>query len=153
RIERYQAAKLAKDKQGLREFGPRPQHKTVVSFLDDEINQKLLNKGIDPARTLILSERALAHAHSEKHLASGQALAINEYASLSAWINTSAAQVLWEPARNEVLYIVNQGAQSIKVVVRFEDKGAQLDTVINVFKVESSAIEQGEIGGLYERWR
>ncbi|MBD1585050.1 phage head morphogenesis protein, partial [Pseudoalteromonas sp. S16_S37] len=39
RIERYQAAKLAKDKQGLREFGPRPQHKTVVSFLDDEINQ------------------------------------------------------------------------------------------------------------------
>ncbi|WP_216628387.1 hypothetical protein [Pseudoalteromonas caenipelagi] len=62
-------------------------------------------------------------------------------------------QVLWEPTRNEVLYIVNQDAQSIKVVVRFEGKGTELDTVINVSKVDSTAIEQGVIGGLYERWR
>ncbi|NSY36586.1 phage head morphogenesis protein [Pseudoalteromonas sp. JC28] len=150
RIEQYQAAKLAGDTAGLRAFGPRPQHKTVVSFLNDDISQKLKDKGIDAARTLILSERALAHAHSKKHKASGQALELSEYINLSKWINQSGASVLWEPERSEVLYVINQGEQAIKVIARFDSNS---DTLINVFKVDSSDIEGGIKGGSYEVWR
>ncbi|ASD67713.1 phage minor head protein [Pseudoalteromonas piscicida] len=150
RIERFQAAKHAGDKAGLKANGPRPQHKTVVSFLSDDINQKLQDKGIDAARTLILSERALAHAHSEKHKASGQALELSEYINLSKWINQSGASVLWEPERSEVLYVINQGEQAIKVIVRFDSNS---DTLINVFKVDSGDIEGGIKGGNYEVWR
>ncbi|MDK2598652.1 phage minor head protein [Pseudoalteromonas obscura] len=153
RIERFQAAKKAKDTDGLKANGPRPQHKTVVSFLNDDINDKLKDKGIDAARTLVLSERALAHAHSEKHQDKGQVLGMADYTNLSTWINQSEAQVLWEPARNELLYVINQGPESIKVIVRFEGKGIDLDTIINMFKVESSAIESGIQGGVYELWR
>ncbi|KAF7787190.1 hypothetical protein PRUB_a4068 [Pseudoalteromonas rubra] len=150
RVNRYHTARQANDIEGLRANGPRPQHKTVLSFLDDRINQQLLDQNIDPARVLVLSERALAHAHSEKHLASNTALNLEEYQRLSDWINDQATQVLWEPAKREVLYIVNQGTQSIKVVVRFDN---DQDTFINVFKVPSFAIEQGIAGGLYQVWR
>ncbi|NSY36531.1 phage head morphogenesis protein [Pseudoalteromonas sp. JC28] len=150
RIEQYQAAKLAGDKAGLKANGPRPQHKTVVSFLSDDINQKLLDTGIDASRTLVLSERVLAHAHSEKHKASGQALELSEYINLSKWINQSGASVLWEPERGEVLYVINQGEQAIKVIARFDSNS---DTLINVFKVDSSDIEGGIKGGSYEVWR
>ncbi|WP_440053366.1 phage head morphogenesis protein [Pseudoalteromonas sp. T1lg65] len=150
RIEQYQTAKLAGDTAGLRAFGPRPQHKTVVSFLNDDINQKLLDKGVDASRTLVLSERVLAHAHSEKHKASRQALELSEYINLSKWINQSGASVLWEPERGEVLYVISQGEQAIKVIVRFDSNS---DTLINVFKVDSGDIEGGIKGGTYEVWR
>ncbi|WP_462171097.1 phage head morphogenesis protein [Pseudoalteromonas xiamenensis] len=153
RIERFQAAKRAGDKAGLREFGPRPHHKTVVSFLSDDINQKLKDKDIDAARTLILSERALAHAHSEKHQANGTALQLNEYSQLSEWINDPATQVLWEFERNELLFIKRLGEESIKVVVRYQGKDIALDTLINALKVKTKTIESGINGGLYEVWR
>ncbi|WP_046005792.1 phage minor head protein [Pseudoalteromonas rubra] len=153
RIERFQAARRAQDKAGLKANGPRADHKTVVTFLSDDINQRLLDKGIDPARTLVLSEKALAHAHSEKHQDNNSALSLSEYTQLSAWINHPDTRVYWEPARNEVLFVIGQGEQSIKVVVRYKGKGIDLDTVINALKVDSAAINQSVAGGLYEVWR
>ncbi|TMN39085.1 phage minor head protein [Pseudoalteromonas sp. S2755] len=153
RIERFQAAKLAGDKVGLKANGPRPQHKTVVSFLGDDISQKLQDKGIDAARTLILSERALAHAHSEKHQANGTALALKAYTELSTLINDPKVQVLWERERNELLYVKRDGEESIKVVVRYQGKGIELDTLINALKVKTLTIDAAISGGLYEVWR
>ncbi|MDK1288500.1 phage minor head protein [Pseudoalteromonas umbrosa] len=153
RIERFQAAKKAKDTDGLKANGPRPQHKTVVSFLNDDINEKLKDKGIDAARTLVLSERALAHAHSEKHQDNGTALALAEYVNLSTFINDPNTQVLWETSRNEVLFVRAQGEEAIKVVVRYQGKGVELDTLINALKVKMKTVESGITGGLYEVWR
>ncbi|PAY00146.1 phage head morphogenesis protein [Pseudoalteromonas sp. HM-SA03] len=152
RIEQYQAAKLAGDTAGLRAFGPRPQHKTVVSFLGDDINQKLKDKGIDAARTLILSERALAHAHSEKHQKSGKTLTLSEYTALSSWINGGKANVYWDTMKGNMLLVILRGDEATKVVVEFNYRGEVLEQMINVFKVSKNDITAAVTSGQYEVW-
>ncbi|WP_022944654.1 phage minor head protein [Pseudoalteromonas ruthenica] len=153
RVERFQKAKVDNDTAQLKANGPRPRHKTVVSFLPDEVNEQLRAKGVDAVRTVVVSERALAHAHSEKHQAAQRSLSLSEYANLARYINDPNTQLLWEPAKGELLYVVRQGQNAIKVVVRFNDKATGLDAVINMFKVDIDAIEAGIKGGLYDVWR
>ncbi|RXF00396.1 phage minor head protein [Pseudoalteromonas sp. PS5] len=152
RIEQYQAAKLAGDKAGLRAFGPRPQHKTVVSFLGDNINQKLKDKGIDAARTLILSERALAHAHSEKHQRAEKALTLSEYTALSSWINSDKTNVYWDTKKGNMLLVILRGDEATKVIVEFNYRGEMLEQMINVFKVSKNDINAAITSGQYEVW-
>ncbi|RZF83717.1 phage head morphogenesis protein [Pseudoalteromonas sp. CO325X] len=154
RVERYQAAKRVGDNVALRANGPRPMHKTVLSFLDDAIHLALLDKGIDAARVLVISERALAHAHSQKHKAKGQALTLSEYRQLYTWINDPGTKVYWDTKHNNLMLVHEEGKQVTKVVVAFNDNKADgLDTVINVFRVQLADI-QGAVGdGKLERLR
>ncbi|MAD90262.1 MAG: phage head morphogenesis protein [Pseudoalteromonas sp.] len=152
RINAFHTAKRTGNKAGLKTFGPRPQHKTVVSFLSDELNQQLLDKGINASRTLILSERALAHSHSERHQQSGQTLALSEYANLSAWLNQGQAEAYWDTQKENLLFVILNGGDAIKVVVEFNYRGEVLDQLINVFKVSKQDIAAAVSGGRYEKW-
>ncbi|KAA1165473.1 phage head morphogenesis protein [Pseudoalteromonas fuliginea] len=157
RVERYQLAKQANNAAGLKANGPRPQHKTVVSFLADDINQQLIDKGIEAGRVITLSERALAHAHSTRHKVKGQALELNEYTQLSTWLNNPQTKVYWDTTNNNLMYVypsqLSGGEQVIKVIVDFAKVGSVLDPLINVFKVTQTDINAGIAAGYLKGWR
>ncbi len=138
RIERYQAAVDAKDFDALKTTGPRPYNKTVVHFLDDDLNQKLLDKGIDAKRVITFSESNLNHAHSEKHVKAGKALDSEGYKKLPQLLSNAPAY--WDSEHNNLMFVDFNGEEATRIIVDFNNKGEDLDALINIYKVPAAEV-------------
>ncbi|MER2490687.1 phage head morphogenesis protein [Catenovulum sediminis] len=151
RIDAFQSAQKAKDLDKLRAFGPNPNDKTVLGFLPDDVYAYLSERNIKPARAIVISERTLAHANSVKHKDTDVHLDLEQYNQLVNWINQSNAQVLFEPERGDLVYIVRQGRESIKIVVGFNKKGSDgLDAFVNAYRSKTEDIDKAIAGNIFE---
>lgn len=138
RIERYQLAKKAEDTDGMKANGPRPYNKTVVHFLDDDLNQKLLDKGIDAKRVITFSERNLSHAHSKKHVDAGTSLDLVGYQDLPRLLSNAPAY--WDNEHHNLMFIDVNADEATRIIVDFNHKGEDLDALINIYKVSAAEV-------------
>ena len=104
-------------------------------------------------RVLVMSEKSLEHANSEKHHQTGVGLTAEEYASASKIIATPSL-VLWDKHRRHYNLIYINKDRTIKVVVDAPNKAKlkpneKLDAIINIYKVDMEEIENGIKGGVY----
>lgn len=102
-------------------------------------------------RVLVMSEKRLAHANSDKHQKGGVSLSFEEYASIPVILSDPLA-VVWDTDNKNLIYI-NKKA-TIKVVVDAPSKEKlkpkeDLDAIINVYKLNMESIKEGIKGGFY----
>lgn len=104
-------------------------------------------------RVLVMSEKSLEHANSEKHHQTGVGLTVEEYASASKII-ASPELVLWDKHRRHDNLIYINKDRTIKVVVDAPNKAKlkpneKLDAIINIYKVNMDDVIKEINGGNY----
>lgn len=113
----------------------------TLGFVSESISSKLAQKGVElPERIMVMGEKHLVHADSQRHQESGLTLTAEEYEKLPLMVATPEA-VLWDKSHQNLLYIYpSTNEQKIKIVVNapYKLKGVKdkLDVAINTFKVE-----------------
>lgn len=123
-----------------------------AGFVSTEIAEKVTALSGGQKRSelvLVMSEKRLAHADSDKHHEIGTALTVDEYATIPKII-ANPAVVVWDKEHQNLIYI-NQD-KTIKVVVDAPNKDKlkpqeKLDAIINSYKVDyvnfKAMIEKG----------
>ncbi|EPZ00485.1 phage head morphogenesis protein [Mannheimia haemolytica] len=103
---------------------------------------------------LVMTEKRLEHANSDKHHQTGVGLTVDEYASISRIIAKPGA-VLWDSERghNNLIYL-NQD-KTIKVVVDAPSKdklkpAEKVDAVINAYRVDYAEVLNKIKSGVYK---
>jgi len=137
----------------------RPGHAVqVLGFVDEGIAEWVRVKTNEaPARVLVLPEKALVHADSEKHRDAGIALAPEEYRLLPAMVADPEA-VLWDTVHKNLIYVYPAaGSDKIKIVVNApfhvrHHKG-RLDVVVNAYKVEAPALHDATTYEVVQEWK
>jgi hypothetical protein len=136
----------------------RPGHAVqAVGFMPEAVSAAVAARlGSEPSRLMVVGEKQLVHADSEKHRRDDIVLTPDEFKRLPQMINDPEA-VLWE-ADDQVLILVYpaEDGRKIKVVMRLDYKLKKqpqpLDVVINAFKVPKEALQnQGVYEVLQER--
>ncbi len=125
----------------------RPGHGVqAVGFMPEAVSAAVAARlGSEPSRLMVVGEKQLVHADSEKHRRDDIVLTPDEFKRLPQMINDPEA-VLWE-ADDQVLILVYpaEDGRKIKVVMRLDYKLKKqpqpLDVVINAFKVSAKALE------------
>lgn len=100
---------------------------------------------------LVMTEKRLAHANSDKHHETGVGLTADEYAGISQIIAKPGA-VIWDRDNKNLIYL--NADKTIKVVVDAPNKdkikpSEQVDAVINAYKVNMRDVENAIKGGVY----
>lgn len=103
-------------------------------------------------RVLVMTEKRLEHANSQKHHDNGIGLSLDEYASISKII-ANPSLVIWDTEHDNLIYL--DATQTIKVVVDApnNDKlkpSEKLDSVINAYRVTIDNIKAGINGGVFK---
>lgn len=125
----------------------RPGHAVqAVGFMPEAVSAAVAARlGREPSRLMVVGEKQLVHADSEKHRRDDSVLTPEEFKRLPQMINEPEA-VLWE-ADDQVLLLIYPAddGRKIKVVMRLDYKLKKqpqpLDVVINAFKVSAKALE------------
>lgn len=119
----------------------------TVGFMPEQLSQLLTDKlGIEPSRLLVINEKSLIHADSDKHRTLGTALTEVQLLALPQMLEQPEAILIEKThARQDVLFIYpSQDDKKVKIVVRLDHSMKKqpqtLDSVVNVFLVESRAI-------------
>lgn len=124
----------------------------ALGFMPESISQAVAQRlGQEPARLMVINEKQLMHADSDKHHKDDMALSLAQYQQLPAMLNHPEA-VLWEKAGNALLLVYPaEDGRKIKIVIRpaaqLKKQKQLLDAVINAFKVNAIALTNK---GLYE---
>ena len=102
---------------------------------------------------LVMSEKRLAHANSDKHHEGGVGLTAEEYASISR-IVANPSLVLWDTleGHNNLIYINQE--RTIQVIVDVPNKHSikpkeKVDAIINAYKVDMNNVKRQLSGGNY----
>lgn len=103
-------------------------------------------------RVLVMSEKRLDHASSDKHHKGGIGLSVDEYASISRII-ANPSVVIWDKHNKNLIYIDKK--RNIKVIVDAPNKDKlkpqeKLDAVINAYRVKLEDVKNAVRGGVYE---
>ncbi|WP_265474180.1 hypothetical protein [Mergibacter septicus] len=103
-------------------------------------------------RVLVMTEKRLEHANSNKHHKGGIGLSVNEYASISRIIANPSA-ILWDTEHRNLIYL--DKTQTIKVVVDApnNDKlkpNEELDSIINAYRISIESVKAAINGGLFK---
>ncbi|TEW31400.1 phage head morphogenesis protein [Histophilus somni] len=101
---------------------------------------------------LVMTEKRLEHANSQKHHDNKIGLSLDEYASISKII-ANPSLVIWDTEHDNLIYL--DETQTIKVVVDApnNDKlkpSEKLDSVINAYRVTIDDIKAGINGGVFK---
>lgn len=100
---------------------------------------------------LVMSEKRLEHANSEKHHKTGVGLSVEDYASISRII-ANPSMVIWDKDNQNLIYLNDD--KTIKVIVDSPNKDKikpreKVDAVINVYRVNRNDIDNAIRGGVY----
>lgn len=102
-------------------------------------------------KVLVMTEKRLEHANSDKHHDAGIGLTLEEYGSISRII-ANPSLVVWDKINQNLIYFNQE--KTIKVVVDAPNKdklkpAEKLDAVINSYRVKFSDVENSIRGGNY----
>lgn len=124
----------------------RPGHRVqAIGFMPEAVSTAVaLRTGIEPSRLLVISEKQLIHADSNKHRTTGVALSTEELLQLPAMINNPQA-VLLEKKSGDLLFVYPaQNKRKTKIIVRVNQKlkkqSQKLDAVINAFTINPEVL-------------
>ena len=127
----------------------------TVGFLTESLANAVVAKGFAaPSRVLVISEKNLLHADSNKHANKGATLSLREYQALPKMLNEPEA-VLWDNKHNNLLFIYPASDNSkIKIAVNapygIKKITGKLDVLINAYKVKEYHLTNGLSEGAYE---
>ncbi|WP_308569916.1 phage minor head protein [uncultured Haemophilus sp.] len=127
-----------------------------AGFVSTEIAEKVteLSEGTKMSElVLVMSEKRLQHANSNKHHKGGVGLTVDEYASISRII-ANPGLVLWDKleGHNNLIYINQEKTIQIFVDVPNDHPikpKEKVDSVINAYKVDMDNIKRQVAGGNY----
>ncbi|MFQ1013666.1 phage minor head protein [Avibacterium paragallinarum] len=109
-------------------------------------------------RVLVMTEKRLEHANSDKHHKGGIGLSVDEYASISRVI-ANAEIILWDTQNKNLIYISPDKSYKVVVDAPNKDKlkpSEKLDTIINAYRINFERDVRKSIeGGLYQviKWK
>ena len=125
----------------------------LVSTEIAEAVTEITQGGKNAELVLVMSEKRLAHANSDKHHEGGVGLTAEEYASISR-IVANPSLVLWDTleGHNNLIYINQE--QTIQVIVDVPNKHSikpkeKVDAIINAYKVDMNNVKRQLSGGNY----
>lgn len=128
----------------------RPAHSVqTVGFMPESLAQLLTARlAIEPVRLMVINEKQLVHADSDKHRRLGTALDHEQLMQIPAMLENPEA-VLIERQSNDVLFVFpDMGDRKVKIVMRLahglKKQTQPLDVVINTFSVEARALRKNE---------
>ncbi|WP_410680630.1 phage minor head protein [Avibacterium paragallinarum] len=103
-------------------------------------------------RVLVMTEKRLEHANSDKHHKGGIGLSVDEYASISRII-ANPSVILWDTEHRNLIYL--DKTQTIKVVVDApnNDKlkpNEGLDSIINAYRISIESVKAAINGGIFK---
>lgn len=121
----------------------------VLGFVDEDIADfARLQSGEDPARVLVLPEKRLLHADSQKHHIGGIALSLAEYQRLPEIVANPDA-VYWDKLYGSLAYVADDGAGGLIYVpveaMRKVKRLGQLDILVNAYRLDASANGAGRL--------
>ncbi|WP_329505726.1 phage minor head protein [Haemophilus parainfluenzae] len=125
----------------------------LVSTEIAEAVTEITQGGKNAELVLVMSEKRLAHANSDKHHEGGVGLTTEEYASISR-IVANPSLVLWDTleGHNNLIYINQE--RTIQVIVDVPNKHSikpkeKVDAIINAYKVDMNNVKRQLSGGNY----
>lgn len=125
----------------------------LVSTEIAEAVTEITQGGKNAELVLVMSEKRLAHANSDKHHEGGVGLIAEEYASISR-IVANPSLVLWDTleGHNNLIYINQE--RTIQVIVDVPNKHSikpkeKVDAIINAYKVDMNNVKRQLSGGNY----
>lgn len=125
----------------------------LVSTEIAEAVTEITQGGKNAELVLVMSEKRLAHANSDKHHEGGVGLTAEEYASISR-IVANPSLVLWDTleGHNNLIYINQE--RTIQVIVDVPNKHSikpkeKVDAIINAYKVDMNNVKRQLSGGNY----
>ncbi|MGF7488534.1 phage minor head protein [Pasteurella bettyae] len=125
----------------------------LVSTEIEEAVTEITQGGKNAELVLVMSEKRLAHANSDKHHEGGVGLTAEEYASISR-IVANPSLVLWDTleGHNNLIYINQE--RTIQVIVDVPNKHSikpkeKVDAIINAYKVDMDNVKRQLSGGNY----
>lgn len=125
----------------------------LVSTEIAETVTEITQGGKNAELVLVMSEKRLAHANSDKHHEGGVGLTAEEYASISR-IVANPSLVLWDTleGHNNLIYINQE--RTIQVIVDVPNKHSikpkeKVDAIINAYKVDMNNVKRQLSGGNY----
>lgn len=120
----------------------RPGHGVqTVGFMPEHLAQLLAARlGVEPVRLMVINEKQLIHADSEKHKELGTALTHKQLALIPAMLDSPEA-ILLERDSNDVLFVFPDTNRSkAKLVLRLDEKlkkqTQKLDVLINAYSAK-----------------
>lgn len=131
-------------------------HKFITAGLVDEVIAdkvaELSNGEKYSQRVLVMTEKSLQHANSEKHHQTGVGLTVEEYARVSKII-AYPDLVIWDSKTKNLLYFDKKAR--IKVIVdspgKLKKTAEKLDAVINAYRqTDFNDIKAAVKGGIYQ---
>ena len=124
----------------------RPAHSVqTVGFMPESLAQLLAARlAIKPVRLMVINEKQLIHADSDKHKRLGTVLDHDQLMQIPAMLEDPEA-VLIEKDSNDVLFVFpDKGDRKVKIVVRLahglKKQPQALDAVINAFSTETRVL-------------
>lgn len=104
-------------------------------------------------RILVMTEKGLAHANSEKHQKGGVGLSQDEYASIASIIANPNTLVVWDKLHKNLIYFSPD--KTFQIVVdapgKLKKTNEKLDAVINAYKINFERdIKKAIEGGNYQ---
>jgi len=118
----------------------RPGHGVqTVGFMPERLAQLLTARlGVEPVRLMVINEKQLIHADSEKHKELGTALTHKQLALIPTMLQNPEA-ILFEKAENAILFVFPDTdiENKVKIVVRMDEKlkkqSQRLDVIVNAY--------------------
>lgn len=129
----------------------------TVGFTEQAVVAFAEARGLEPSRIMLMSDKQLLHADSDKHRRDGIALTEDELKRLPALL-TQAETVLWDTTQNNVTYVVScaDPEQVILIAVDTPAQGKRkkmtsgFDSLVNIYKVPRKSLQNR---GRYEMIR
>ncbi len=125
----------------------RPGHGAqTVHFMTEEVADFSRQHGIDPARVLVMREKDLVHADSQKHRTEGIALSKAELLALPALLVSARVEVYWDIAHQTVVYAIPDanGTGTILVPTHQDRKlkkiEGKLDQAVNAYRIDDQRL-------------
>lgn len=123
----------------------------TVGFTERAVADFVEKRGHEPSRVMLMSDKQLMHADSDKHKRDGIALTVEELTRLPILL-TQAEKVLWDNENSNVSYVIPDAdpALCILIVVDTPAQGKRkkmtngFDSFVNAYKVSRTQIKNPE---------
>lgn len=131
----------------------RPGHGVqTVGFMPEPLAQLLAARtGAEPVRMMVINEKQLVHADSDKHRKMGTALSHEQLVSIPTMLATPEAVLIETQGGKDILFVYPSDGKKVKIVLRLDHdlkkQQQKLDAVINVFTVSEEDLLKT---GMYE---
>lgn len=117
----------------------------TLTIMSEDVADFSRAHGVEPSRLLVMNEKGLAHANSDKHVDEGVALSLAEYEQLPVWLAAPNVAVYWDRRHGNLLYAIPQaGGETLLVPVKpdysVRRQPQRLDVLVNAFKIQDGRL-------------